>query len=179
MRRVVIVGCTGSGKTTLAKKLSEKMNIPAVDFDDINWLPDWQERDYAEACRMVVVEAQKPVWIISGNYSKFQELFLPQADTMIWLDYSFPRNLWQLLSRSVTRVLRREVICNGNIETWHKLFSRDSIILWLFKTFRKNRRKYAAFLANPPGGMRVVHHKTPRETERWLQALIPMERTSV
>lgn len=176
MRRVVIVGCTGSGKTTLAKRLSKKMNIPATDLDDINWLPGWQERDHVEACRMVTAEAQKPAWIICGNYSKFQELFLPQTDTLVWLDYSFPRNLCQLLLRSFLRLWRREVVCNGNVETWSKLLSRDSIVLWLFKTFRKNRQKYSGLSALPPAGMTIVQHKNPKETERWLEALIPTER---
>lgn len=171
MRRIVILGPTGSGKTTLGKKLSAVTGIPVTDLDDLNWLPDWKQRDIEEFYRLAEGATQGQSWIISGNYSKVRGAIWPKADTFIWLDYPFLRVFCQLLSRSVMRVIDKRLVCNGNIETWRGLFlSKNSLILWLFQSYWRRRREYAEIFetgGNAPD-VAYIRLRSPKETEAFL-----------
>ena len=171
MNRIVIIGATGSGKTTLANALAEKHGMPFTDLDDLYWQPGWLETPPADFRAAVDHATAAPRWIIAGNYSAVRDLTWGRADTLIWLDYSFHRVLWQLLRRSLRRVSDRNLICNGNRETWRKLLSRDSIIVWLFTSFAKRRRDHAALFrdATPyPNIKTLIHLKNPAEARQAL-----------
>lgn len=173
MNRIWIRGTSGSGKTTLAHELGRVLNIPAVDLDDLNWLPGWTERPVEEFRSLVADVAQKPQWAISGNYSKSNEFIAPRADTVVWLDYPFAVVFGRLLKRTFGRVFRGEECCNGNRENVRvTLFSRDSILWWCITTHRKRHLQCLAFMAEEaaPGQTRL-RHRTPMETQAWLQAL--------
>ena len=80
-----------------------------------------------------------------GNYSAVRDVLWPRATHVVWLNYSrwtvFSRLLW----RTVSRVLTREKLSHGNRESLRmSFFSRDSILLWSYRTFETNRRKYAS-----------------------------------
>ena len=177
MKRIVVLGATGSGKTMLGKTLSEKLKMPAIDLDEIHWLPGWQERDHTEARRMIDEATQKPEWVISGNYKKFQDIFWPRADVMIWLDYPFYFVFMRLLNRSLRRVVGRQAICNGNYETWKKLFSKDSIIVWLFKSYWRRKKEFGDIFSHPEQypHWKLVRLKSAEETETWLNAAVLKE----
>lgn len=173
MPRIVIVGTTGTGKSTLAAHVASRLHIPHIDLDDLFWEPGWQGRPDDIFIPAVAKAAAGENWAISGNYTRAQGEIFPRAQTVVWLDYGFFRTLWQLLRRSLRRASSGEMICNGNHETLAKLFSADSIILWFFKTWAKNRRKYGDMFAHP--GL-YPHHtyirlRHPRQTEIWLQTL--------
>jgi adenylate kinase family enzyme len=172
VNRIVIIGTTGSGKTTLSHKLAEKLGLQFLDIDDFHWLPDWQERSIDDRARLVDEATNAPKWAISGNYSKLRPIIWPKADTVIWLDYSPLRTLWQLLRRSCSRAYTKEKICNGNTETFAKLITRDSIIVWFFKTYWKNRRQYASL--DKQGDyphIRFLRFSSPRQTQAWIDTL--------
>lgn len=170
LQRIVIIGSTGSGKTTLGQMIAARANIPAIDLDNINWLPGWQSRDLTEAREMIDTETQQPAWVVSGNYRRIQDIFWPRADTMIWLDYPFPLVFWRLLKRSTLRIVDQQAICNGNYETWPKFFSKDSIMVWLFQSFRKRKREFGAIFDHPEQHphLQLIRLRHPRETARWL-----------
>lgn len=173
LQRIIIIGTTGTGKTTLGKNLSAKLGMSAIDLDDLHWLPDWQARD-VDSFRALVVEATaNPAWVVSGNYSRVQDIFTPLADTMIWLDYSFPLVFKQLIQRSIRRILNGEACCNGNYETWGKFLSKESIIVWLFKSFRKRKRTAGEIFAHPENykGVTLIRFRKPQETAAWLRSL--------
>ncbi len=171
MHRIVIIGATGSGKTTLGRRLAEKMDIPAVDLDDIHWLPGWQTRDVEEARRLIDAATQKPAWTVSGNYGKLQDIFWPRADTMIWLDYPFVLVFFRLLRRSIRRIVDRQAICNGNFETWPKFLSKESVMIWLFQSFRRRKRENGRIFSNPDQypHLTLIRFQHPKETELWLK----------
>jgi adenylate kinase family enzyme len=173
MQRIVILGCTGSGKTTFGRKLAARLGYPATDLDDLNWLPGWTMRPTEEFFALAKDAASHPQWVIIGNYSRVREAIWPRADMFIWLDYPFPRVFWQLLRRSVLRAVDKNPICNGNIESWKQFFSKESIMLWFFKTFRKRRREYGAIFAaggNSPN-IAYIRLRSPKAAEEWLQNL--------
>jgi adenylate kinase family enzyme len=175
MQRVVILGSTGSGKTTFGLRLAERLALPAVDLDDLLWLPGWIERPGEEFFNLAQAAANQPAWIIIGNYSKLRPAIWPRASAFIWLDYRFSRVFLQLLRRSLHRVTSREPACNGNIETWGKLFSADSIVVWLFRSYWRHRRDYAEIFSSTgkERSATYLRFRSPREAEAWLAKLSP------
>lgn len=173
MRRIIIIGVTGSGKTTLGKALSAKLDIPAIDLDEIHWLPGWQTRGLQESRYLVEVATQQSAWVISGNYSKLQDIFWSRADTVIWLDYTFLRSFWQLLRRSILRMLDQQEICNGNYERWNLFLSRKSIMIWFFQTFRKRRQRGREIFSYPEqhAHLQLIRFDHPVKTATWLERL--------
>ena len=98
-----------------------------------------------------------------------------RADTLVWLDYPLPVVLGRLTRRTLRRVMTREVLWNGNRETWRgAFFSRDSLFLFLLRTYPRQRRDYPALVAQPQfAHLALVRLGSPREAARWLDALAP------
>ncbi len=88
MNRIIIIGCGGAGKSTLARQLGEKLNIPVIHLDKLFWKPGWVESDRAEFDARLMQEYKKPRWIIDGNYNRTMAQRASKADTIIYLDFS-------------------------------------------------------------------------------------------
>ena len=102
MRRIVVLGCAGTGKTTFAHALAAKIGAQAVVIDDI-WLPGWGPDD-TPAFRALLTEAHAAdAWVSDGNFALVSfDLRLPRADLVVWLE----RPRWLCLLRAARRVLR-------------------------------------------------------------------------
>ena len=173
MQRIVVIGTTGSGKTTMAGRLAERLSIPHVEQDALNWGPDWTMRPN-DAFRALVDRATAgEAWVVDGNYGRSRDIVWPRADTVVWLDYSLPTIMWRLWWRTIRRVFRREVLWSGNRESLRTHFaSRDSLFLWALTTYGRRRREYPALLSEPENSLlTLVHLRSPRQSERWLAEL--------
>ena len=173
MKRIVILGATGSGKTTFGRKLAARLGYAATDLDDLHWLPGWTPRPTAEMYPLAEAAALKDDWVIMGNYSKVRQAVWPRADAFIWLDYPFARVFWQLLRRSVLRAIDKNLICNGNTESWRLFFSKNSIMVWLFQSYWRRKREYGAIFAEAGNSPNIayIRFQSPRAAENWLQGL--------
>lgn len=170
-RRIVVTGTTGSGKTTLTTQLATRLGVPRIELDALYWGPNWTPHP-AEAFRASVdVATEGDGWVLDGNYSAVRDIVWSRADTLIWLDYRLGVNLWRLARRGLVRSLRREVLWNGNRETFRgNFFSRDALIPWAIKTHGRKRRDIPAALARPEyAHLAVLRFRTPGETRRWLE----------
>ncbi len=145
VKKIVIVGTSGSGKTCLGKKLSQISGLPQTDLDEIFWLPGWIESDRRELEQKISEKVNSDEWIISGNYNRVSDVIWQKANMMIWLDYPLLKIFWRCLKRSFRRIVTREICCNGNYETIKMLFSSKSILLWVLKTYRKRKKTYSKF----------------------------------
>ncbi|HEY0107493.1 MAG TPA: shikimate kinase [Rhizomicrobium sp.] len=152
--RVVVVGTSGSGKSTIGEALSAALRIPFVEIDAINWQANWrdlQTDDPAEFKRRVAAATQGDAWIVAGNYSVVQPLFWPRATHVVWLDYPRGVVMRRVIWRSLVRALDRHELWpgTGNRERfWHWL-DADHPIRWAWKTHARNRARYAAMAADP------------------------------
>jgi hypothetical protein len=82
-------------------------------------------------------------WVCDGNYSLVRDLVWPRADTIVWLNYSFPLVFGRALRRTIARCITRSTIFSGNRESFRMSFlSRDSILLWVLRTHHAHRREY-------------------------------------
>lgn len=174
MNRIVIVGTTCSGKSTLAKQFSQLLEIPHVMLDELYWNPHWQEKPASEFRAAVAQATSAPRWIVDGNYQAVRDLIWERADTLIWLNYSLPLVFLRGLRRSVRRAWTRETLFAGNRESFRQTFaSRDSILLWLLRTHGKHRRKIPRARDEAHQHLSVHELRGPRETERFLKEVSP------
>lgn len=171
--RTVIIGVTGAGKTTTAKRLSNLSGVPHIELDSLHWDPGWQMVERELFRGKVAAALSAPAWVTDGNYSKARDIIWGRASTLIWLDYALPVVMWQLLRRSVKRVLSREALWNGNRETLRGVFfSRDSLFLWALKSYPKHRAEYPRLLSSAEfAHLKVMRLRSRSETERWLNWL--------
>src|SRR6266498_4321667 len=98
-KRVVIVGVTSSGKSTLAERLAKRFSMDYIELDTLYWEPNWQTAPLEVFRARVINAIQAQKWIVAGNYHVVRDLAWSQAEAIIWLDYSIWRVLWQLTRR--------------------------------------------------------------------------------
>ena len=173
LQRIVVVGTTGSGKTTLANRLAHKLAIHRIELDALNWGPNWTMRPDQEFRALVDQATSGEAWVVDGNYSSSRDIVWPRADTVVWLDYSLPLVLWRLWWRTLRRWLTQEELWSGNKERlWAHFFTSDSLFLWALKTYRRRRREYPALLKSPKyAHLTLLRFRSPRPADRWLAQL--------
>lgn len=170
MRRAVVFGTTGSGKSRLAERLAERSGLRVIELDALYWGRNWEPAPLELFRYRVENEIRGDGWIVVGNYTQVRDLVWRPADTLIWLDLSLPLVMRQLAGRTIRRTLSREELWGtGNRETLaNAFFSRQSILLWALKTHRRNRERFAIeceFLAKEK---QVVRLRTRRDVNRFL-----------
>lgn len=170
MRRIIIIGTTGSGKTWLGQQLGQNLGLPVYDLDDFYWQPDWKlsQPDVFQAQTAAAIAGN--AWIVTGNYHLVRDRVWARGDTLIWLDYSLPRTIWQLLGRTRRNLTQCETLCNGNVETWRRVCSRRSIFIWLLQTYHRRRQDYTICFSDPSlwHHLQKIHLRSPRATALWL-----------
>ena len=87
MKKVIIIGCPGSGKSTFAKALHQITDIPLFHLDMMYWNEDKTIVDTTVFRERVLKTLQNSEWIIDGNYQSTMELRLRECDTVFFLDY--------------------------------------------------------------------------------------------
>jgi adenylate kinase family enzyme len=174
-RRIVVVGTTSSGKSTLAKKLAERLQLNFIELDALHWEANWQEAADEVFRARVERAVQSPGWVVAGNYHIVRDLIWPRAEAIIWLDYPLPLIFWRLTTRTLRRALLQEELWNGNREKfwWHlKIWSDESLYHWLFKTYWRRKREFPLLFQLPEHQhLHILHFKSPRQTEKWLANL--------
>ena len=87
MKRIMIIGCPGSGKSTFARALAKKTGLPLHYLDMMYWNPDRTTKPKEEFRAALSETVKLPEWIIDGNYGSTLELRMEACDTVIFLDY--------------------------------------------------------------------------------------------
>ena len=171
-KRIVVIGTTSSGKSTLAKALADKLSLDFIELDALNWEPNWKEADLPVFRQRVEIATNSEAWVVAGNYSKVRDIIWSRAELIIWLDYPFHIVFWRLLTRTIRRAVTQEELWNGNRESfwWHlKLWSEESLFHWLFKTYWRRKREIPVLLSHPEyKHLTLLHFKATNETEKWL-----------
>ena len=152
-KRIAVFG--GGGKTTLARAIAKKLEVPHIELDAIHHMPNWVERPYDEFAQLVEqrMDDSPGGWVIDGNYRRIRPLILDRADTVIVIQLPFRVMFWRILKRSIRRARTGQPMWNGNSETWRMTFAtRESILLEIIGK-RKTYANIGKIIAQdtPPG----------------------------
>jgi adenylate kinase family enzyme len=174
-KRIVVVGTTSSGKSTLAKHLADTFGLDFIELDALHWEPNWQHVSDDVFRERVEKATQAESWAAAGNYRVTRDLLWGRAEAIVWLDYPLLFIFNRLWHRTWRRWWTQEELWNGNRERlwWHfKIWSDESLFHWLFKTYWRRQREYTALLAQPEyGHLKVFRFKSQKEVDEWLKML--------
>ena len=152
MKKINVVGTSGSGKTTFSKRLSKILGVAYIEMDKIFWGPNWYWPSDEEFFNNLKEELKSDSWVLDGNYTRTIPIKWENVDTVIWLDYSFSTTLFRAVKRALYRSWTKVEIWEGtgNRESFKKsFFSKESIIWWTIKTHAQVRKKYERCLSDP------------------------------
>ena len=168
LARVVVVGTSCAGKTTLARRLAGILGSEHVELDSVYWGPEWTPR--LDFIQTVLGIAQEPRWVIDGNYSAVRDIIWRRSSAIVWLDYSFARVFSQALRRTARRIITRERLYSGNRETIRTaLFDTYGIPWWVIRTHGKRRRDFPELFQRPEyGHAAVIQLDRPAAAEAFL-----------
>lgn len=99
VKKIAVVGGSGTGKTTLTNNLGRKLNVPIYHIDGIHHLENWKTRDTKERDRIILKRANEEKWVIDGTYKSTLQERINKADLVIFLDYSTISRLNGILTR--------------------------------------------------------------------------------
>ena len=170
MRRIVVFGTTGSGKSRLAERLSAETGLRLVELDALFWGPEWQPAPLDLFRHRADCETRDGGWIAVGIYGQVRDIVWRRADTLVWLDLPLPLVMWRLFKRTVRRIVTREDLWGtGNRESFvRSSFSRQSILLWALRTHVRNRRRFIADCESWGEGREVIRLTSARDVERFV-----------
>lgn len=166
MRRILVIGSPGAGKTTFSLALAERLSLPVVHLDRLFWRDGWQNVSREEFDRQLADAMAGPAWIIDGNYSRTLPVRLAAADTVILLDYPTVTCLCGVLTRVRRNRGKSRPDMGGNCPE-----RLDPEFLRYVRRFRREQRpKLQSLLAEVPD--KHVHvFKSRRAAEKFLQTL--------
>ncbi|MGB3478453.1 MAG: DNA topology modulation protein [bacterium] len=136
-KKVMIIGCGGAGKTTLAYDIGKILGLDVTHLDLLFWKPGWIETNKLKWKQIIEEISSKKQWIIDGNYGGTIDIRLSAADTIIFLDMSRFSCLW--------RVLKRRILFNGRTRPDltegcpERLSWRFIKWIWTFPKFKRPR----------------------------------------
>ncbi len=166
MERVLVIGSGGSGKTTLARTVAQRLGLPLIHLDAHYWRPGWTPTPREEWQRVVEELLARPRWVMDGNYGGTLDMRLAACDAVVFLDLPRRVCLWRILKRRVRyRGRSRPDVAPGCPErlTW-------DLVHWIW-TYPKRRRGATLERLRTLVGRRVVVLSSQREVERFLATL--------
>jgi len=158
MKRILVLGSGGAGKTTFSKSLSEKTGLPVIHLDSFFWNPGWVETGRVEWRQMVTDMCLRSEWIMDGNYSGTLDIRLKYADTVIFLDFSRTACILGALKRLAAHIGRvREEMPAGCAERFDTQF-----LNWIWRFPRSSRPAILELLdkASPETSLFVVKNRS-------------------
>ncbi len=164
MRRILIIGSGGAGKSTVARRLGEKLALPVVHLDAHYWHPGWLATP-ADIWRERVAElTARDAWVMDGNYGGTMEQRLAACDTVVFLDLPRTVCLWRLVRRAVQYAgcSRPDMTagCPENL-SWE-------FVWWVLSYPSRRRPGILQRLAALPHTTRVVHLRSRHEVAAFI-----------
>ena len=175
-KNINVVGTSASGKSTFSKELAATLSIQYIEMDALFWKPNWQESTINEFLPKIEAAIANDGWVLDGNYSRTASIKWAKVSTIVWIDYSLSRTVFQAFKRAIQRILSKNEIWpnTGNVESFQKTFlSRKSIILWTLINYHSNRKKYVKIMTSDQySHIDFVRLKSPKKAKEFIAEYI-------
>ena len=179
-QRIHIVGNSCSGKSTLAKLLSEALGMDLVELDALNWLPNWvslNDTNPEEFKRRLETATKGDTWVAAGSYSRSRPIFWSRVETVVWLDLPMPLLLYRVIRRSWKRARSKEPLWGSNWERFWPQFAlwrgSKSLIYWILFHHRRKRRQMLGCSIDPQWShIRFIRLRSRKEIERFRNSVL-------
>ena len=167
MKKILVIGSGGSGKTTVAKEIAERTGLPLIHLDQLFWHPGWVPTPDQAWDRVIAEISARDEWIMDGNYGRTLPVRLEVADTVVFLDLPRLVCTWRIVKRHLRYARRtRPDAAPGCPErlTWE-------FVSWVW-TYRSRRRSdILRRLDAVREQKQVMVLRSQREVQRFLAAL--------
>lgn len=147
-RKIIIIGSPGSGKTTLAKAIGQKLSLPITHLDKLWWKDNWQHISREEFDEKLSHILQQKRYIIDGDYSRTLPMRLASCDTVIYLDFS----RWVCIKSALLRIIKNHGISRSDMgpNCPEKLDLSFLTYIWNFNKNNRNTTYALLHQYNPP-----------------------------
>ena len=155
MKKVLIIGNAGSGKTTFARQLAKETGLPLVHLDALYWKGNWEHVERETFDALLEKELKKPSWIIDGNFNRTLPYRLQHCDTVFYFDVPTAACLWGITKRIIQSYGKTREDMGGNCPEY---FDRQKWTLYKnVLSFKKaHHKKYTDLLRKTEGVLTVA-----------------------
>jgi len=172
-QRICVVGTSGAGKSYVARAVAGRLGLRYIESDALIWRANWEQVPRDEQYLAFDSATRDGGWTFDGNLgpSPEDQLVLSRCDTLVWLD--LPR--WQVMTsitrRTLWRALTRQRLWHGNVERWRGVFSRESMIVYAWRTYSRQKRRYSTLFDASDGTRAQIRLTSRGAVNRWLDSL--------
>jgi adenylate kinase family enzyme len=164
VKKILVIGCSGVGKSTFAVQIAEKTDLPFTLTDPFYWKPNWQLASIETVIELVDAATQQETWVLDGNFDDWRGIVWQRADMVIWLDYPLWRILFQVCTRNFGLWATQKPTWSDNRMTWNGAWTG---VRHAWRSHKLKLAKYPGYLAEFPG-VQQLRFKHPREASKWL-----------
>jgi adenylate kinase family enzyme len=174
--KIVVFGVTGSGKTTVSKRIAGVLGLGVIELDALRHASGWESVDWPEMRASLEREVARFAkgWVCEGNYSRVADIVLAQADMVIWLNLPWRITFPRLLLRSLRRISSRQRLYTdrGPRESALTTFAtRHSILWWSIHHHNATKRGIRNLIKKAAPSVRIFELRSSREVESCLEGL--------
>jgi adenylate kinase family enzyme len=184
LNRIVVVGSSGSGKTTVARGMADLLDLPHLEMDSVFHRDGLANEPHDEFLPIVDRFSEQERWVIDGNYTSagVADVVWPKADTFVWLDPPRRVATTRVIRRTLRRTILREELWPGVHEPFSNLYSLDpfqNIIVWTWTRHARVREEYERAMADGTWSHAAVHRLgSQREVAEFLEFVASTRRRS-
>jgi adenylate kinase family enzyme len=172
--RINVIGTSGTGKTTFGKKLAKTLDLPFIELDALFWGPNWTMPDDEHLFNKLTNRLAGDSWVLDGNYTRTLHIKWERVQSVVWLNYSFTRTVFQAVKRAFSRLISQEELWpgTGNRENFRMLISKDSIILWTLKSYFRHKKRNLGYIYDQKYQDIKFHRiRSPQEGYQFLETI--------
>jgi len=166
-RRILIIGASGSGKSTAAAAVAEKLGLPFIATDSFYWLSDWRPAAQVEYGRLADEATSQPRWVMDGNFDDLRAIVWARAELIVWLDFPTALVIRRVILRNTRWLISRTPTWSGNRMDLARAISG---IRHACRSIAGKRRNYPAYLSEFPSKP-ALRFTNPRDLAKWIDGL--------